>query len=61
MTFGTKCYNKADVDHLPDKAGNIYNYTSDWDIKYYFVMTLDWNYDKGYFDISMPRYVEKSL
>ena len=61
MTFGIKCYNKTDVDHLLDKIRNIYNYTSDWDIKYYFVMTFDWNYDKGYVDISMPRYVEKSL
>ena len=24
-------------------------------------MTLNWNYDDGYVDIPMPRYVEKSL
>ena len=39
--FGIKHYDKADVDHLLDKIGKIYNYTTDGDGKQYCDMTLN--------------------
>ena len=55
--FGITYYNKVDIDHLLDKIGKVYNYTTDWDRKNYCGMILNWNYDKGCIEISMPRYV----
>ena len=34
---------------------------TDWDGKIYCGITLDWNYDKGYVDISMPGYIQRLL
>ena len=33
----------------------------DWQGKLYCGITLDWNYEKGYVDTSMPNYVAKQL
>ena len=35
--------------------------TKDWDGKNYCSLTLQWQYDKGYVDIAMPKYVLDSL
>ena len=43
------------------KLEKIYNYTTDWEGKNYCGFTLDWHYDKGYVDISMPNYIIKAL
>ena len=59
--FGIEYYNKEDVEHLLDKIGKIYNCTTDWEGKNYCGFTLDWHYDKGYVDISMPNYIIKAL
>ena len=31
----------------------------DWEGKLYCGITLDWNYEEGYLDISMPGYIDK--
>ena len=33
----------------------------DWEGKLYRGITLDWHYNEGYVDISMPNYVQKKL
>ena len=38
-----------------------YNMEEDWKGKLYCGITLNWNYDKGYVDISMPNHVPKKL
>ena len=59
--FGVKYFNKADVDHLLGAVGKLYTYTTDWTGQNYCGMTLDWEYQKGYVDISMPDYVLSSI
>ena len=38
-----------------------YNTEEDWKGQLYCGITLNWNYYKGYVDISMPNYVAKKL
>ena len=40
---------------------NFYKVEVDWKGELYCGITLDWHYDKGYVDISMPNYVKKQL
>jgi hypothetical protein len=57
--FGIKYYSRADAEHLLASLRDNYKISVDWDGKNYCGLTLDWNYDEGYVDISMPGYVEK--
>ena len=41
------------------KAG--YKCSEDWKGDLYYGITLDWHYEEGYLDISMPGYVERLL
>ena len=59
--FGIKYYNKADAEHLLACLREKYKCTTDWDGKNYCGLTLDWHYDDGYVDVSMPGYVRDSL
>ena len=59
--FGIKYFNKADAQHLLQCLDQHYRYTTDWTGSNYCGLAIDWNYDKGYVDISMPGYVSKSL
>ena len=38
-----------------------YKMEEDWNRELYCGITLNWNYDEGYVDISMPNYVAKKL
>ena len=38
-----------------------YEIEEDWKGKLYCGITLDWNYEKGYVNTSMPNYVSKQL
>ena len=58
--FGVKYFSKGDADHLIN-ALKQYKITIDWTGKDYCGLHLDWNYNKGYVDISMPNYVRKTL
>ena len=57
--FGIKYYSKADANHLLACLRENYKISVDWEGKNYCGLTLDWNYEKGYVDISIPGYVEK--
>jgi hypothetical protein len=59
--FGIKYYSKEDAQHLLDALGTTYKYTTDWEGKNYCGLHINWNYEAGYVDISMPEYVEKML
>ena len=59
--FGVKYCNKEDVQHLIDAISTQYTCTVDWTGRNFLGLTLDWNYTKGYIDISMPDYVDNAL
>ena len=57
--FGIKYFSKEDVNHLLASLRQNYKISVDWEGKNYCGLTLEWNYEKGYVDISMPGYIEK--
>ena len=59
--FGIKYYSKEDAQHLLDSLSNHYKITTDWEGQNYCGLTLDWHYNEGYVDLSMPKYVKDSL
>ncbi len=59
--FGGKYVNKADVKHLLESLQATYKLTADWTGDLYCGITLGWDYDKRYVDISMPGYIKKKL
>ena len=59
--FGVKYFSKADAQHLIDALEADYKLTIDWTGALYCGLTLDWHYDKGYVDVSMPGYVPGAL
>ena len=56
--FGIKYTSKEDALHLLDSIGTNYKYTCDWSGSKYCGLTLDWHYEHGYVDVSMPGYVK---
>jgi hypothetical protein len=59
--FGVKYFSKPDAMHLIDAIKADYDLTIDWSGALYCGLTLDWHYDAGYVDVSMPGYVERAL
>ena len=60
--FGVKYFAKQDAEHLISALQtSSFIVTTDWKGKNYCGLTLDWNYDAGYVDISMPGYVQAAL
>ena len=59
--FGVKYFNKVDVDHLLQAIKNYYEILVDWDRKNYCGLSIEWDYDGGYVDVSMPGYAVKAL
>ena len=59
--FGIKYFLPEDADHLLASLSKHYQYTTDWKGTNYCGLTLDWHYQQGYVDISMPTYVQNSL
>ena len=59
--FGVKYFTKEDAEHLVGCLEKHYKVTKDWKGKNYCGLTMDWHYDEGYVDISMPKYVPESL
>ena len=58
---GIKYHTKDDAQHLLDTIGKSYQYNTDWMGNNYCKLTLEWNYQNGYVDISMPGYLQKTL
>ena len=59
--FGIKYFSKDDIDHLLNALEQNYVCTKDWTGTHFCGLTLDWQYDKNYCDISMPGYVQQCL
>jgi len=59
--FGIKYWSKEDENHLCNAIGANYRYTVDREGKHYCGLTLTWNYDKGFVDISMPKAIPSIL
>ena len=57
--FGVKYFNKADADHLLTALKTHYSLTIDWTGGDYCGLTIHWNYERRYVDISMPGYIDK--
>ena len=59
--FGIKYFNKDDAQHLLSSLQNHYTVTTDWHGRNFCGLTINWNYDKQYVDISMPKYINHLL
>ena len=59
--FGVKYFQKSDINHLISSLQKYYKLSTDFSGKNYCGLTLTWNYDDGYVDVSMPDYVTKAL
>ena len=59
--FGIKYFNKEDADHVLTVLRTAYEITVDTKGKNFLGLVLGWEYTKGYVDISMPEYIQKSL
>ena len=60
--FGVKYFSKSDADHLlTSLRSSGFTVSTDWEGKNYCGLTLDWHYDDGFVDISMPEYVTNAL
>ena len=59
--FGIQYHSRADADHLIHALRQFYKITIDWDGKNYCGLQLDWDYQAGHVDISMPGYIDRLL
>ena len=59
--FGVKYFDKRDVHHLISTIQPKYKVTTDWTGANFLGFSLDWQYDKGFVDLSMPTYIPKLL
>ena len=59
--FGVKYFSKDDAEHLIKTLKKNYNISEDWSGKKYCGFNINWNYDKAYVEISMPKYIQKAL
>eukprot|EP00957_Ditylum_brightwellii_P074011 5623870-Ditylum_brightwellii.AAC.1 len=53
--------NQADADHLINSIKEKYRATVDWRGSKYCGISLEWNYQEKWVDISVPGYVMKGL
>ena len=49
------------VKYFLQAIKNHYDYHIDHEGRHYIGLTLDWNYQRGYVDVSMPQYIPKLL
>ena len=59
--FGVKYVGKEHADHLIACLQQTYKLSEDWSGSLYCGITLEWNYDNRYVDISMPGYIKKKI
>ena len=59
--FGVKYFSKADADHLLDSLRANFKLSVDWAGTDYCGLSIKWNYDEKYVDISTPGYIEACL
>ena len=59
--FAIKYTNTNDPNHLQQALKTKYTITTDLTGRLYCGISLNWNYDKKYVDLSMPGYVQSAL
>ena len=59
--FGVKYVGEEHANHLMSVLRKFYDVEEDWTGELYCGITLSWNYNERYVDISMPKYVQKQL
>ena len=59
--FGVKYYNKEDIHFLHDTIAKEYTCKIDWTGENFLGYKINWNYDRGYVDISIPDYIKNAL
>ena len=59
--FGVKYFSKDDADHLLNALCLHYKISVDYEGMHYCGFTIEWNYEKGYVDISIPNYIPALL
>jgi hypothetical protein len=59
--FGVRYTKRSDVEELLTILKLENKLTTDWAGTRYIGLTLDWDYDNGHVDISMPGYISRSL
>jgi hypothetical protein len=59
--FWVKYFKPEDAQHLLDTLELFYTISVDMEGRNYCGLTIDWNYSKGYVDISMSGYILKVL
>ena len=59
--FGVKYVGKEHFQHLTNALSGLYEITVDETGSKYLGMTLEWDYENRFVDISMPGYVKKAL
>ena len=55
--FGIKTFSTEDANHLLDALKSFYKISEDWTGNHYCGLTMEWYYNEGYVDVSMPGYV----
>ena len=56
--FGIKWTNEKQLNKLASVLRTHYEITIDWTGKKFLGMTLEWDYDKGWMDVSVPGYLK---
>ena len=59
--FVVKYFNQADKDHLIHALRQKYDITIAEKGQHFCGLFLEWDYTKGHFDVSMPKFVDKTL
>ena len=59
--FGVKYYSEADAQHLIQALKAAYKISIDTSGNNYCGLTLHWEYEKGYVDVSMEKFVPTTL
>ena len=59
--FGVKYNSQKELNHLTNTLKKYYKITVDLERKNLCGLKLEWNYELGYVDISMPNYAQKKF
>ena len=59
--FGLKYVGEEHALHLKNTIEENYTVTSEWDVRWYIGITLDWDYKRRQVHLAMPKYVTNYL
>ena len=59
--FGVKYFDKKDVQHLITAIESKYTVKTDWTGRNFLGFSIDWQYDKGHVNLTMPKYIPNLL